>query len=305
MSTLAPIVLFVYNRPQHTLQTLEALSDNVLADQSELYIYCDGPKESVNEEELKKIEEVRSIVKKKKWCGNVHIIERKDNLGLANSIISGVTEVINKHSKVIVLEDDLITSEEFLSFMNFYLKEGASIEFLFGISGSTFYENKESTGCYYLPIGSSWGWATWKHKWELIEFDAALLKLRVEKEDKVKLIDFGNYQYYAMLSDQAAGKIDSWAINFQTSMFLKNGYFLFPENSLIKNIGFDNSGTHRESNSLFDLEKTKTDSLKFQLPPKSIDQKIVDKVRKSFEIKMKSKQPNILNRIISYVKRKL
>ncbi|MCB0501086.1 MAG: glycosyltransferase family 2 protein [Bacteroidetes bacterium] len=287
------------------MATLEALSKNELADQSELYIYCDGPIDSQNKENLKKIEEVRKIVKSKNWCKKVEVIERAKNWGLANNIIDGVTKTLDKFGKIIVLEDDLITSQKFLSFMNFYLDKGSSIEFLYGISGSTFYENNESTDCYYLPINSSWGWATWKHKWDMIDFDATRLKLRIENEKKVKSIDFGNYPYYAMLTDQVEERIDSWAIRFYAFMYLNGGHFLFPVNSLVKNIGFDTSGTHGESSSVFNLERIKTDNFNFQPPPKSIDQKMVEKVRRSFEKKMKSKQPHILQRITSYIKRKL
>jgi len=115
---LAPIVLFCYNRPWHVEQTLEALSKNELADQSILYIYCDGPKPDATEEQIAKIAEVRQVIRKKQWCKEIHIIENDKNKGLGTSIIDGVSEIIKIYKKVIVLEDDLLTSPFFLDYMN-------------------------------------------------------------------------------------------------------------------------------------------------------------------------------------------
>src|SRR5215211_27101 len=112
-NNLAPVVLFVYNRPVHTLRTLKALKKNHLADESRLYVYCDGPKTNATEEERENINKVRSIVKQEKWCREVHVAESETNNGLAASIIKGVTEIVNRYGKVIVLEDDLETSPGF------------------------------------------------------------------------------------------------------------------------------------------------------------------------------------------------
>ena len=135
---LAPIVLFVYNRPWHTEQTLNALMQNELADQSVLYIYADGPKENATEEQLKKIEEVRHVIRTKKWCKEVHIIESEKNKGLADSIINGVTEIVNKYGKVIVLEDDIVTSKGFLKYMNEALELYKEEDKVYHISGYMF-----------------------------------------------------------------------------------------------------------------------------------------------------------------------
>ena len=116
--SLAPIVLFVYNRPQHTLRTLKALSQNVLAKDSDLYVFADGAKENADEETLKRIKEVREIVKSKEWCQKTILTEGKINKGLGNSIIDGVSKVVKEYGKVIVLEDDLVTSPYFLKYMN-------------------------------------------------------------------------------------------------------------------------------------------------------------------------------------------
>ena len=115
---LAPIILFVYNRPWHTEQTLRALMANELAVESELYIYADGPKPNATDEQLQKIREVRQLIRQEQWCGKVHVVESEKNKGLANSVINGVSEIVNKYGRIIVLEDDLKTSPTFLTYMN-------------------------------------------------------------------------------------------------------------------------------------------------------------------------------------------
>lgn len=242
---LAPIILFVYNRPWHTQQTLEALMQNALADQSTLYIYCDGPKEQATEDEKQNIIKVRELIKKKLWCEEVFIIERNTNLGLANSVIQGVSEVIERHQRVIVLEDDILTGKYFLQFMNEGLNLYEDDKKVFGVSGHQFPSAKRiKDSTYFLPIMSSWGYGTWMDRWMEIEFDGKRL-LEVIEDNKIgSQLDFGVIQYYQMLKDQVTGKNNSWAVRFQVSMFLKKGFFLYPNKKLIHNIGLDGSGVH-------------------------------------------------------------
>ncbi|RIW11798.1 hypothetical protein D0X99_20205 [Algoriphagus lacus] len=170
---LSPVVLFVYNRPFHTLKTLEALEKNYLADQSILFIYSDGYPDNSDDNLVSNVEQVRDIIRRKKWCKEVIIFESNFNKGLANSIISGVTFVIKKFGKIIVLEDDLIVSRNFLTFMNFSLDFYQSNYQVMQISGFSFPSPKidKLNGCFFLPITSTWGWATWFRVWNNIDFD--------------------------------------------------------------------------------------------------------------------------------------
>lgn len=248
MKDLAPVVLFVYNRPWHTRQTLEALKQNELANDSRLYIFSDGPKEYSNDEELIKIKEVRDLIREEKWCGEVEIIERNENIGLANSVISGVSGVIEKHGRVIVLEDDIVTGKYFLKFMNDGLKAYESEKKVYGISGYQFSSStpiKQTT--YFLPIMSSWGYATWANRWSEINFNGKELLELVNSKDLEEKLDFGSLYFFQMLKDQVAGKNSSWAVRFYVSMFLKGGLFLYPNKSLLHNIGFDGTGVHSGS----------------------------------------------------------
>ena len=243
--TLAPIILFTYNRPWHTEQTLNALMQNEFADKSTLYIYCDGIKKNAYKEDIESIKEVRNIVRKSNWCKEVIIFERDENLGLANSIIRGVTEILKKHGKIIVLEDDMITGKHFLEFMNNGLECYKDEDKVYGISGYCFPSSKIiKDDTFFLPIMSSWGYGTWAKSWAKINFNGQKLLNEVHSRGIESKINFGRLNYYQMLKDQVSGKIDSWAVRFYVSMFLDNGVFLYPNKSLLQNIGLDGTGIH-------------------------------------------------------------
>jgi hypothetical protein len=240
--SLAPVILFVYNRPVHVKKTLESLCNCEKSQESELFIYCDGPKHSEDE---KAVQEVRDIVKSRKWCGTVNIIEHDTNWGLAKSVINGVTEIINRYGKVIVLEDDLILSPQFLNFMNDALDIYKNDETVMHISGYMFPVKGILPETLFYRVTSCWGWATWKRAWEKIEPDAArLLSYFKDKKQVWKFNIDGSTNYYKMLQNQAAGKRDSWAIRWYASVFLNNGLCLHPGKSLVNNIGHDSTGVH-------------------------------------------------------------
>ena len=167
---LAPIVLFVYNRPEHTRKTLESLEKNDLAKESELFIFADGPKENTTEKQLEKITKTRKIIREKNWCGKISIIEREINLGLDSSVTKGITSVIEKFGKVIVLEDDFILSKNFLKYMNSALDKFENNNSVMQISGYMFpVEIPEKFDTFFLPFTNSWGWATWKRAWDFFD----------------------------------------------------------------------------------------------------------------------------------------
>ena len=237
----APIALFVYNRPDHTQQTLVSLQKNTLAKNSHLHIFSDGPK---TEKDIPKITEVRKIVKNITGFKSVTVKERKSNFGLAKSIIEGVTEIINLHERVIVLEDDIVTASNFLSFMNTNLK---------------FYENESNVACisgYVYPIdglpdtfflkgADCWGWATWKRAWKFFNPDGYELIEVLKNKNQIRSFNFNNNMaYFKMLKDQVKGKNDSWAVRWYASAFTKEMYCLYPGKSFVSNIGLDGSGTH-------------------------------------------------------------
>ena len=162
----APIILFVFNRPEHTLETLKSLERNQFSKVSDLFIYADGAKVNSSESEREKMEEVKKIIRRNWNFRSVTIFERDINCGLAKNVIDGITKIVNDYGKIIVLEDDIITSQYFLKFCNEGLDLYANNANVFGISGYCYPTKKRILNeTYFLPIGCSWGWATWKNKW--------------------------------------------------------------------------------------------------------------------------------------------
>ena len=183
MKQLAPIVLFVYNRPWHTQQTLDALAKNTLALESELIVFCDGPKEGLVSSSLELIEKTRKIVKGESRFRSVQVIESKENKGLADSIIKGVTEVVNKYGKIIVLEDDLVTSPGFLSYMNDALDVYEKENKVMHVSGYMYPVKSILPETFFIKPTSCWGWGTWKRAWDYFEKD---VENQIKSIDKMK-----------------------------------------------------------------------------------------------------------------------
>ncbi len=309
---LAPIVLFVYNRPDHTRRTLMALSKNELAQHSKLFVFADGPKNDVSSKDLDNVKSTRSVLMEQNWCKEITIKYEDKNKGLANSIIDGVTKVINKFGKVIVLEDDIVTGKYFLRFMNESLELYANDTKVFGVSGYKFPTlEKIKPVTYFLPISSSWSFGTWLDRWNEVNFDGKFLLADIKKRQLMKKINFGNYPYYEMLENQVKGNNDSWAIRFHTSMFLKNKLFLFPNLSLIQNIGFDNSGQHCEIEDFFSKISVSDELINVQSEPIIVREDVKNIFKKSFRSQMfeaksisnKSKLFLIKNRLINQFKR--
>lgn len=241
MSNYSPITLFVYNRFTHTRQTVEALQKNTLARQSNLIIFSDAPKTQAN---ASAVVNVREYIHQIDGFKSVSIVERPKNLGLANSIIDGVTSVVNKHGRVIVLEDDMVTSPFFLQYMNDGLNVYESNEDVASIHGYV-YPIKDLPETFFLKGADCWGWATWKEKWAMFEPDGVKLLDELKSRNLTNRFDLnGAYSFTQMLADQIAGKNNSWAVRWHASVFLKNKYTLYPGKSLVLNIGNDGSGTH-------------------------------------------------------------
>lgn len=299
---LAPIVLFVYNRPWHTLQTLSALKNNDLADQSSLYIYADGPKVNASKEDIDKINEVRQTIQKEKWCKEVVIVERDENFGLAKSVIVGVTEIVNKYGKIIVLEDDIKVSKHFLEYMNNALVAYELENKVAGISAFCYPNQGQLKSTYFLPIGCSWGWSTWARSWVNFEKEASKLIHSIKEQNLVAHFNFGGYQFYKMLQNQCDEIIDSWAVRFYASFFLRSQLFLYPEKSLVRNIGFDTSGTHTsQSDGYFNTEEAM--GIDFRKHAVELNDACVKSVRSSFEAKEANVNQSLVQKIFFFLKK--
>ena len=248
---LAPIALFVYNRPAHTQKTIEALKNNLLASESDLYIFSDAAKTAKDNDSVAKVQQLINGLDNNSF-NKIEIIEQRENLGLANSIITGVTRLVNEYGRVIVMEDDLISSPYCLQYFNdaldFYLD----------------YERVMHIGAYMYPINMaglpdsfffravpSWAWATWKRAW--VHFEPDIEKLYARFDDK-KISDFSidhSENFWKQVNEYRAAKINSWAIRWYASVFLAGGLSLWPSVSFINNIGNDASGTHSDATDMY------------------------------------------------------
>ena len=246
----APIVLFVYARLDHTQKTLEALKRNFLAEQSDLVVFSDGPKRA---DVAPAVESVRRYLRSVVGFKSVQIFERQTNLGLAASITVGVTRLCEAHGRVIVMEDDLVTSPYFLTFMNDGLDKYADTPKVAAISGFHPPFEADLPETFFQCDADCWGWATWKRGWNKFNPDGATLLAELKRRKLLRLFDQdGTYPYVRMLEDQVAGRIDSWAIRWRASVILNGMLSLYPRVSLTRNIGFDGSGTHGDMSDVWD-----------------------------------------------------
>jgi hypothetical protein len=244
---MSPVAVFCYNRPYHISRTLSALSENLGLANSDIFIFCDGPKSNISVSELDDIIEVRRIVRSFVGAKTTRIIEQKENIGLANSIIEGVSYVLSMFDRIIVLEDDICAETGFLKYMNDALEmylddERVGCVHAWNYNMRTF-DKKKST--FFLRGADCWGWGTWKSSWEL--FNPNGLELYSEIVSRNLIYSFNRnstIDFLGMLLDQINQRNDSWAIRWHASLFLKNKYCLHPVKPIVKNIGFDGSGTH-------------------------------------------------------------
>ena len=298
MNELAPIALFVYNRLWHTQKTVDSLVANPLAQKSDLFIFSDGAKDDLQKKNVKK---VREYIKSIKGFKSVTIFEKNKNYGLANSIIDGVTQVVNEYGKIIVLEDDIVVANFFLEYMNGALNLYEKCEEVISIHGYCYPVKAELPDLFFLKGADCWGWATWQRGWALFEKDAKKLLKEIINQNLEKEFDFNSSMGYVnMLKNQIEGKIDSWAIRWHASAFLLGKLTLYPGVSLVKNIGFDSSGTHLGTTNKFNV----------RILEKNIAVRLIATeenllAKKAFERYFKSIQPNFFQKTYTEFKQLL
>ena len=249
--SLAPICLFTYNRLEETKQTILALQKNYLAKDSALFVFSDGSK---NKDSSHKIQAVRDYLKNIEGFKSVTIYESNVNKGLAKSIIEGVSKVLANSDKVIVIEDDLVCTPNFLDFMNqsldFYKNDSA----VFSISGYTLNLpslKNEKKDFYFGYRASSWGWGIWRDRWFPIDWEVKDYTTFVNDKKKVSDFKRGGSDMPRMLKNQMNGKIDSWAIRFCYHQFKENLMTVFPTISKLESIGFSKDATHTSGTKRF------------------------------------------------------
>jgi putative methyltransferase (TIGR04325 family) len=243
MNDLSPIALFVYNRPEHTLRTLRSLARNKYAQSSKLFVFSDGPKESLaGDREL--VETVRETCRNAKGFKEVVVVSREQNVGLAANIIYGTSNVFERHDKVVVLEDDMETSPCFLDYMNSSLVKYKNEDSVFSIHGYI-YDIEGLPDSFFMKGSDCWGWATWRNRWSgfVEHFDSPDFSDFV-LENGFKFDLSGAYPFTDLLLGSIYGENQSWAIRMHAYAYSKSLLGLFPGKTLVKNIGNDGSGVH-------------------------------------------------------------
>lgn len=256
MSDLVPIVVFVYKRENHTRKLLESLAGCELADESKLIIYSDGAKKPQDEKDIVR---VRELVHEKKWqekFAGIEFVEATNNKGLANSIIGGVTDVIGKYGKVIVLEDDLEVAPGFLKYMNEMLDSQKDNPKVFSIAGWTYpfctgakdgnKNNDKNNAPWYFYRACSWGWATWSDRWEKVEFDPVIADYegKLANSKWCEKFSRGGNDLPGMLQLYLDGKIDSWAIRWNAASSDLDMMTVYSSGRILRCNGLDGTGTN-------------------------------------------------------------
>ncbi len=301
IENLAPIVLFTYNRPKHIKLTIEALKKNKYAEDSSIFIYSDNAK---TPKEQEKVKEVRKIINNVSGFRSVHVVEREDNYGLGKNIIEAVTEIVEKYGKVIVLEDDIITSPFFLDYMNKALMLYEKEEKVMSISGYTppidVSNIKEST--FFMSWPDCWGWATWKRAWDKFERNPQKLINDTGKKLINKININGNAPFmWQQVIDNYRDKKYTWAIFFHVTICREEGLTLYSKYSLTSNEGMDGSGTDSGVKDSYNVSIIQENEITY-FPPKICANKKADYALEKFYRTIKLQQ-NLLFRISNVIKK--
>jgi len=295
MKQLAPIILFVYNRPNHLKNTIESLLKNELAKESELYIFADGAK---NDFDKQNVDLVRKYINQISGFKKINIFESQVNKGLANSIILGISQIFEKYEKAIILEDDLQFSPHFLSFMNNSLDFYENNSSIFSISAycpPIIIPNNYEYDLFAFWRINSWGWASWKNRWITVDWKVSDFDDFIKNKKMRQKFNLQGDDVTIMLLKQMLGKIDSWAIRFNYACFKESKINIYPVKSLIENKGADGSGSHLKATSKYNSELIKKE-------PKLINLDFVDlKIAFNFKNHFKS---SFYRKIINFIKLK-
>lgn len=249
----APIALFAYCRPAHLARTIDALRHNPEARDAALYVFCDAAKNTAAQHG---VDEVRDLVRAVNGFAAVKVVFREQNYGLARNITTGVTEVLQQHLDVIVVEDDVLVAPHFLRFMNDALTLYRDEPRVGSASGYCYPVTRPLPETFFIKGADCWGWATWRDRWALYNPDGTQLLQELQARGLEHAFDFdGTMGFTQMLRDQIAGKNDSWAVRWHASCFLGDRLILYPGRSMVENIGNDGSGTHvTAKNTTYDVQ---------------------------------------------------
>ena len=248
MSNSTAIAVFLFNRPEHTKLMLQSLSECDNAGKYKILVFLDGPRDQAD---IPKIEEVGLVLSEFEEILDLHVTVHSKNLGLAESVISGVTKVLRSYDSVIVLEDDLILNPVALNFLDQAVSLMKLNSEIFSASAYSPVDLRESPSHqdmaydgYFANRTHSWGWAITQTNWSRIDWKLQNLNDALRDRGVLDFFVKGGSDLIPMLIEQLKGNINSWAIRmaFQAAIFRE--YTLYPSATLVRNIGFDGTGVH-------------------------------------------------------------
>lgn len=296
---LAPVVLFAFNRPEHTKRTLDALAANALAPRTRLVVYCDGARD-VRDKEA--VAEVRAVTHAAQGFLSVDVRASERNRGLAASIITGVSEVCRDYGRVIVLEDDLVTSNAFLSFMNEALHRYQDEPAVWHVSGWNYPIEQAGLGdAFFLRVMNCWGWATWFDRWQHYRRDAKALVKSFTRSDIERFSLNGAGDFWKQVELNASGRMNTWAVFWYATIFQQRGLCLNPSVSYVLNIGHDGSGTHgSKSKDIYDSNLCQETELR--LPESIVESPVAIQRITAF---LNALRPTVMERVLGRIARLL
>jgi hypothetical protein len=289
------IALFVYNRPEHTQEVLKGLKRNNIP---KLYIFSEDIKD---EEDREPVGKVRNLIDSIDWC-ETEIIKSKENKGLANSIVYGVNYILEKHTRIVVLEDDCVPSDNFIAFMEKCFDKYGNNEKVMNVTGYSLPINISSDypyDIYFSYRSSSWGWGTWRRAWQCFDRNKSILEEIKKSSNLRKKINRAGEDLIPMLKNQIDGKLDSWAVFWSINIIKNDGVCVNPIKSKIKNIGHDRTGIHCGLSNRYIVKIIKEDISLLNLPDEIIiNDIIVKRYKKFFSPSLKNKVKKILLNIL-------
>lgn len=242
---MSPICLFVYKRYETTKLMLESLLACPECKDSELYVFMD---EARNDDEARDVERVRQLFDNLQGFRKVNLFPARMNKGMANSVIDGVTKVLQEHDDIIVLEDDLVVSPDFLQFMNAALKTYKDRSDIWSISGYTprlqELEGDGRNGVFVVPRAQCWGWATWSDRWETVDWEVSDFSRLAQSKELRKEFDKGGNDLFRTLEMERRERIESWAVRWAYAAAKQSRWTVNPMQSKVQNIGLKSSESH-------------------------------------------------------------
>tara|TARA_B000000532_G_C18845811_1_gene397180 strand:+ start:316 stop:1248 length:933 start_codon:yes stop_codon:yes gene_type:complete len=275
---LAPILLFAYNRPDHFKKTIKALKKNKLASLSHLIIHCDGKK---NKDD-RKVDLVVKIAKSVQGFKKIQVIVQKKNLGLKKSIILNVSKFIKKHKKLIILEDDMVTSKAFLNFMNSSLIYFQNKKKIWHISGHSHFNINNKKDIYFSTYMNCWGWATWEDRWKNLDINTKRIFDTFNSDRNLKTkFDISKFSKFSnQIEDNYNKKINTWAVFWHWTIFKYKKLCVNPSKTFVQNIGRDGSGIHKDISFFFKIDLN--NKLNYKLKIKILENKLFKTKLKNF-----------------------